>query len=284
MKKWPTIYSLANADIKEVLHVWQGLGYYNRARKLVEGAQQIETQYQGVFPENVEEIKKIAGIGEYTAGAIASIVFNQEEPAVDGNVFRVVTRLMEMTEDITKTETKRKVSVLCRGWMRSGIPSDFTQGMMELGALVCTFKNPQCSICPLQKECLALKNGTQDCYPIKKAAKKPLELTLKAYILLYKDKICVSYDEEDGLMKGFIRLPQFEEKINVAGKELDNGKIKHVFSHRIWNIEWRLIQCNQEVKLKFCKWQKKKDTPLLSFVTAHRKILKKLDILSESPK
>ncbi|MEF9967991.1 MAG: A/G-specific adenine glycosylase, partial [Longicatena sp.] len=106
MTKWPTIESLANADINDVLHLWQGLGYYNRARKLHEGAITIKERFNGIFPNNLDDILSINGIGEYTAGAILSVCFNKEQPAVDGNVFRVVTRVKAWDDDITKQATR----------------------------------------------------------------------------------------------------------------------------------------------------------------------------------
>ncbi len=283
MKRWPTIQSLANADLQEVLHIWQGLGYYNRARKLVEGAQMIQEKFNGVFPKNVEEIRMIAGIGDYTAGAIASIAFGLEEPAVDGNVFRVVSRLFMMEDDITKIATRKKVTAICKKWMEGSNPSDLTQGIMELGAMVCTFKNPKCDGCPIQKDCQSLKHGKQLDYPVKKKSKAPIELALNVYILIYKDKICISKDDQDGLMKDFLRLPQFNETIQVNGEVLQSGQSKHVFSHRIWMMNWTLIECEKQIELVHCEWKKKEEVNLKSIVTAHRKILKKLNILSEHP-
>ncbi len=282
MKKWPTIQSLAQADLQEVLHVWQGLGYYNRARKLVEGAVQIMEKYQGVFPEKFEDIQSIAGIGDYTAGAIASIAFNQGTPAVDGNVFRVVTRLTMMKDDITKVSTRKKVVELCKEWMKESCPSDLTQGIMELGAIVCTPKAPQCELCPIQKHCQSFKLGKQLEFPLKKKKQPPKEINYRMYILTYKDWICISYDDQDGLMKGYIRCPQFTKEYDLKGKIIDQGSVKHVFSHRIWNIDWKWIECKKKEDLPFCTWKKIQEVQLVSFVTAHRKIIKKLNIVDES--
>ncbi len=279
MEKWPTIQDLAVAKIEDVLHVWQGLGYYNRARKLVEGAKQIETEFQGVFPKQVEDIRSLAGIGDYTAGAIASIAFNLEEPAVDGNVFRVVTRFLMIEDDITKVATRRKITALCKTWMRDSEPSVFTQGMMELGATVCTFKSPTCSLCPLSEYCQAYAYNRMEDFPKRTKMKAPQEKEMYMYVLLYEDEICISFDDSDGLMKDFIRMPQQETRLDIKGEKKSEGKSKHIFSHRIWNIEWVEIHCEKRIQLENCQWIKKSELNPKSVITAHRKILNKLNII-----
>lgn len=135
MKEYPTIEDLSNAPIEKVLKSWEGLGYYNRARKLHEGANQVMKDYGGELPCNVQELEKIAGIGPYTAGAIASIAFNLKAVAVDGNVMRVVSRLYELEDDISKPKTVKKVREIVAKWMENTSPRIFTQSLMELGEL-----------------------------------------------------------------------------------------------------------------------------------------------------
>ncbi|MEG0176431.1 A/G-specific adenine glycosylase [Anaerorhabdus sp.] len=271
MTKWPTIESLANADINDVLHLWQGLGYYNRARKLHEGAITIKERFNGIFPNNLDDILSINGIGEYTAGAILSVCFNKEQPAVDGNVFRVVTRVKAWDDDITKQATRKKVTMLCAKWMKDSQPSKFTQGLMEIGAMVCTPKNPSCLLCPLVDDCKAHKLGEEEKYPVKTKAKAPQELEVYTYVLINNDEICISQDDSDGLMKDLYRLPQFSSALNIETTKLK--KRKHVFSHRIWQMNCFYKELDNKIQLDHCKWIKINDLKQYPLVTAHKKLL-----------
>lgn len=273
MNKWPTIEDLAHANIDDILHVWQGLGYYNRARKLFQGAKEIVENFNGKIPEDALLIKNISGIGDYTAGAICSIAFNLPIPAVDGNVFRVVTRYLALNDDITKIATRKKVTDICETWIEKSNPSDFTQGLMEIGAVVCTPKKPSCMLCPLMEGCLSYQNGTQENYPVKTKSKAPKEKTVYTTVLKYKDYICICNDDSDGLMEGYWRLPQYEEELNYEGTLIKNEKRKHVFSHLIWHMNVKMIEVSSKIKIKQGKWIKIKDIDDYAMVTAHRKIV-----------
>lgn len=273
MNKWPTIEALANADLEEILHEWQGLGYYNRARKLLQGAIEVENNFNGEIPRDLELIKRISGIGEYTAGAICSIAFNLPTPAVDGNVFRVVMRYFALDADITKTATRKMVTDICQSWIDKAHPSDFTQGLMEIGAMVCTPKKPTCLLCPLMDMCEAYKKGTQELYPVKKKAKAPKEKYLYTKVIQYKDLVFLCRDSSDGLMEGYWRLPQFERDKEVKGKIVHVEKRKHVFSHLIWFMDVVMIEATSKKKVVDGKWVKISDLGKYPMVTAHRKIL-----------
>ncbi|MEA4873929.1 A/G-specific adenine glycosylase [Anaerorhabdus sp.] len=279
MNKWPTIEKLAQADLQEVLKVWQGLGYYNRARKLHQGAITVMENYGGIIPNDPDEIQRIEGIGDYTAGAILSIAFGEEVPAVDGNVFRVITRYFALADDITKISTRRKVTEICKTWMKDSNPSHFTQGLMEIGAMVCTPKKPMCSLCPLQDECMAHELGVEENYPVKSKMKAPRELEVYTYVFVCKDEICLSSDDSDGLMRDYYRLPQFDSRYNIQGEELK--KRKHVFSHLIWHMNCFLVFMNKKIELDKCAWVKMKDVHDYPMVTAHKKLLKDLSKLPE---
>ena len=270
MNKWPSVQSLANASIEDVLHVWQGLGYYNRARKLHEGAKMIVSDYSGKLPQTKEELLKIPGIGPYTAGAILSICFNQKEPAVDGNVLRVMARYDCIELDVMKSKTHQLIAERVASLMEE--PSVFTQALMELGATVCTPKKPLCLLCPLQFDCQSFKTQTQEKYPIKKPKKKPVEIQLNCYLVVYDQKILLSSDDSDGLMKGLFRLPQSEKELIESAKMLGNAQ--HVFSHRIWKMNVYLIE--DDIELENCFWWPLNQLNEVSIVTAHRKILKKV--------
>lgn len=278
MAKWPTIEALAKADVQDVLKAWQGLGYYNRARKLHQGAITITEKYNGIMPSTYDELNRIEGIGDYTAGAILSIAFDQEVPAIDGNVFRVTTRYFAMRDDVTKLATRKRVKEICQEWMSGSNPSHFTQGIMELGAMVCTPKNPKCETCPISDKCGAFAQGEMEKYPVKSPKKAPKELELYTYVFVYKDEICLSSDDRDGLMKDYLRLPQFDRQLDYHGEELK--KRKHVFSHRVWHMNCFLVFVNQKMELEYCRWVKMSEVYKLPLVTAHKKLL---DELSTTP-
>lgn len=269
IRKWPDVKSLAQAQIDEVLHLWQGLGYYNRARKLHQGAQMICEQYQGIMPMTKEELLSIPGIGAYTAGAIMSICYNQKVPAVDGNVLRVMSRHDLIEEDISSTRTQQMVAEVVLERMEE--PRVFTQALMELGAMICTPKNPSCELCPLKDSCRAYSLNVQSEYPHKKPKKKPIELNLHTYLVVHHGCVLMSTDDSDGLMSGLLRLPQFIHPLDV--KEEPLGDALHVFSHRVWKMTLHHVQ--EEVELDGCFWWPISRLDELSICTAHRKILKK---------
>lgn len=271
MKEYPTIQALAEAPIDRVLKSWEGLGYYNRARKLHEGAKKVVTQYQGELPHDLELLRDIPGIGNYTAGAIASIAFEMRAPAVDGNVLRVISRLFLMEDDISSQKTHKKVYELVYELMGDSNPSDFTQGLMELGAMICTPMAWKCEQCPLNEKCQAYKTGRQAELPVKKAKKAPDEVNLITLVIPKENQLLLCRDWQDGLMKGFMRLPQFSE-LNVENMKHIMKK-KHVFSHRIWHMDVYLgnpKQIELQSGWEYIDLDKLDD---VSIVTAHRKII-----------
>lgn len=274
MERWPSIEALASAEIGEILSVWQGLGYYNRARKLHEGAKKVVLEYGGRLPADVKELEKIPGIGFYTAGAIASIAYGIRAPAVDGNVLRVTARINQIGDDISKKSTVDRVYQIVYDWMGNSDPSYFTQGLMEIGALVCTPKNPGCLLCPLKEYCQSAAEGTQSNYPYKKASKRPQELTLYTYYITNScNQLLISCDWSDGLMEGLFRLPQFETIPPALQKAEFVGKRKHVFSHRIWNMNCYVFQ-SDTINLEKTFWVSRDELSSLALVTAHRKWIK----------
>ncbi len=165
MKAFPDLPSLAAAQEEDVLKIWQGLGYYSRARRLQQGAAYVVGELGGKMPESPEELQRIPGIGPYSAGAIASIAFEQPVPAVDGNVIRVLTRLFALPGDPNQTGLKKELWSLAGQLVDPKQPGAFNQSVMELGALVCTPRKPSCIACPWRKNCLAYAQGTVDQFP-----------------------------------------------------------------------------------------------------------------------
>lgn len=276
MRDYPTIEALSKAPIEKVLKSWEGLGYYNRARKLHEGAGQVMDEYGGELPKNVEELEKISGIGPYTAGAIASIAFGLYAPAVDGNVLRVISRLLEIDDDISKQATIRKIKAIVGEMMQKSNPADFTQGLMELGALVCMPAVILCKDCPLNKKCRSYAHGTQMNYPVKSKAKKAPEFTYQTLLIIRNHRILLSRDDRDGLMKDFYRLPQYE-KIDVKGY-IFVKQYKHVYSHKVWIMnlyEWRGGILPDD---KYVVWKDLDEIKEIPVIGAHLKILKSLNV------
>jgi A/G-specific adenine glycosylase len=161
MARFPTVQALAAASLDEVLKLWQGLGYYSRARHLHAAAQTVVNEYGGRLPHTVAELMQLKGIGRYTAGAVASIAFDQPAPVLDGNVIRVLSRLTDLSDDVTLAATKQRLWQLAAELVPHDRPGDFNQALMELGQQVCLPTNPHCLLCPLSRHCLARQRGTQ---------------------------------------------------------------------------------------------------------------------------
>lgn len=211
MEKFPTIKDLAQADEDELLKTWEGLGYYSRARNLQKAAQQIMTDFNGSFPQNVTNISSLKGIGPYTTGAIASISFELPEPAIDGNVMRVVSRLFCLTEDISKPSSRKIFDEKMRQIISHQAPGDFNQAMMDLGSAICTPKQPKCELCPIQKYCLAYEKEFQEEFPVKSKKVKPKDIYLVAGIIENKNgEYLLAQRPENGLIANMWSFPLIE--------------------------------------------------------------------------
>jgi A/G-specific adenine glycosylase len=171
-RRFPNVKSLANADEVEVLRLWQGLGYYSRARNMHAAAKDIMSRFNGQFPTRYPDILSLKGIGEYTAAAISSIAFNEPHAAVDGNVLRVIARLFELEEPVQSTKGKRIIKELAKELLPKRRPGAFNQALMDLGALICVPRQPKCDDCPLADSCMALAGGRTDELPSSMKKKK----------------------------------------------------------------------------------------------------------------
>lgn len=248
----PTVKDLANAPEDQVYKLWEGLGYYSRAKNLMSCAKEISEQHNGQFPNTYEEIISLPGIGPYTAGAVLSIAFNLPYPAVDGNVMRVISRIFRITEDISLPKTRH----LFEEKVMDILPEDrrhFNQALMELGATVCTPKNPKCDICPVKKLCQANLNKIWHELPVKiKRTKKTLKKIGVAYIT-YNNKIFILKKTDKGLLNGLWGFPyvEYSDQQNPIsliaqmtykeyGLIIDHlntvKKAKHIFTHIVWDI------------------------------------------------
>ncbi len=168
LSAFPTVQALAAAPLDAVLKMWEGLGYYSRARNLHQAAQQVSQNHDGRFPQSVDDLLLLPGIGRYTAGAISSIAFGQAAPLLDGNVIRVFARLSDLDADVTQPAVKESLWKLAEEWLYRERPGDYNQSLMELGRVVCKPRNPICAECPISQHCKAFANGTQSLRPVKK--------------------------------------------------------------------------------------------------------------------
>lgn len=257
VKQYPTIDHLAIAEEERVLKLWEGLGYYSRAKNLHRGVKEVKEVYRGEVPNDKDTLLKIPGIGDYTAGAILSIAFQQGEPAIDGNVLRVITRIFRIFEDISKVSTKRKVTDIVKELIPDNDPSAFNQGLMELGALICTPKSPKCESCPILSSCESKKNEEQLYLPIKKKKKSIPNVYRISLIMADHQHILLKKRPKEGLLADLWELPsiELEQKLSSPltkeewqwrvhdqiGKELRLGEkwgsLEHTFSHKKWLIE-----------------------------------------------
>ncbi|MDN3669248.1 A/G-specific adenine glycosylase [Echinicola jeungdonensis] len=179
LKEYPSVQDLAQAPMDEVMRLWQGLGYYSRARNLHQCAKEVTENFEGYFPDNYKDLLQLKGVGSYTAAAIASFAFKERVAVLDGNVFRVLSRYFGLGTDISSTQGKKEFEKLANQIIPENEPDQYNQAIMEFGALQCSPKNPDCSICPLQKGCFAHKHHLIDQLPYK--AKK-IKVTTRAFL------------------------------------------------------------------------------------------------------
>jgi len=276
MEWFPTIKDLAEAPDDRLLKAWEGLGYYSRARNLKVAAQQIMTDFDGQMPETIDEIRQLKGIGPYTAGAIGSIAFQIPEPAIDGNVMRVVSRLFEISDDIAKPSSRKVFEAAMYKIIDQHRPGDFNQAMMDLGSSICTPTSPKCEECPIQSYCLSYKNNTMTNYPIKTKKLKPKDIYyiggiienkqqefllqqrntkgLLANMWLFpieevskerfeflkktgvKEEKQLSLDFEESLLVAEENPEIFDQYTHVVWQKRILGEVTHIFSHLKWHI------------------------------------------------
>ncbi len=208
--RFPTLYALAEADGDEVDKFWEGLGYYSRARRLHSAVREVCERYGGAVPSSYDDFRSLPGVGEYTAGAVLSIAYNQRLPAVDGNVLRVIARLFAIPDDIMSQTTRKSVVGIVSGLLPADRPSEFNQALMELGALVCVPKTPRCAECPVAHSCAARKRGWQTSLPVRVRKRAPEEVYLTTVLVQAADgSILVRRRPATGLLAGLWELPNW---------------------------------------------------------------------------
>lgn len=237
LDNFPTVKALAEADEDRVLKVWQGLGYYSRARNMHAAAREIMAEHQGRFPNEYDKILSLKGIGRYTAAAIASIAFGLPYPAVDGNVIRIVSRIFGVCEDVTQPAVVKLITEICETQIDRRQPGLFNQAAMDFGATHCTPRNPLCSECPFKSECYALRNNLVDILPIKKK-KAELKHRYFHYTMYFSDNQTI-IEKRTGMdiWRNMYQFPLVETDVESA-LEKPFFATREVLSHQVIHAEF----------------------------------------------
>ncbi|MCS4488270.1 A/G-specific adenine glycosylase [Streptococcus sciuri] len=303
---FPTISDLAVANEEKLLKAWEGLGYYSRVRNMQTAAQQIMTDFDGCFPDTYEDIAKLKGIGPYTAGAIASIAFDLVEPAVDGNVMRVIARLFEVNYDIGNPKNRKIFQAITETLIDPKRPGDFNQALMDLGADIESAKNPRPEESPVRFFSAAYLHGTMKKYPIKEPKKKPKPIQIQAFVITNnKGEYLLEKNESNRLLAGFWSFPLLETQIvaqQLSLFEIENKEsstlsqktlfekdyhlqpnwleqkfplITHTFSHRRWLMEiiTGTVTNDKLADNKTLVWVPQKDLKNYPLATPQKKLM-----------
>ncbi|PLT31921.1 A/G-specific adenine glycosylase [Peribacillus deserti] len=302
MEWFPTLEELAEADEEKVLKAWEGLGYYSRVRNLQSAVREVAAEYNGVVPDTLEAISKLKGVGPYTAGAILSIAYGKPEPAVDGNVMRVLSRILLIEEDIAKPRTRKTFEEAVRRLIDETHTSSFNQALMELGAMICTPGTPACLLCPVREHCEAFAEGVQSRLPVKNQQKKTRDVPIAAAVISNsRNEILIRKRPSKGLLANLWEFPNYEVHASVATKRESFRQqfqeqlqvipqlgehlisIDHTFSHLVWKMEVFLGKA-EEVSENIMnshqmKWVAESEVEGYAFPVSHQKIWKAYQLL-----
>jgi len=262
MDRFPTVQALANSSEEDILKAWEGLGYYSRARNIYKTAKIIITEFNGVFPNNCQDLERLPGIGKYTSRAIASIAFGKDEATLDGNIRRVFTRVFNIDEPIRSTACEKELWEIAKDNLPHGKAGDYNQALMELGALLCIPPKPKCDICPLANLCLANQLSLQQERPVKKVRKEIPHFDVVAAVILNLDgQVLLSKRPPQGLLGGMWEFPggkieigedprsalsrELHEELGVIANVGDYiGTFKHAYTH--FRVTLRAYYCRIE--------------------------------------
>jgi A/G-specific adenine glycosylase len=237
---FPTIFDLAKADESEVLKLWQGLGYYSRARNLHAAANYIVDTLNGEFPDNYKDLLKLKGVGDYTASAIASICFDEATAVVDGNVYRVLSRYFGIDTPINTTKGAKEFKALAQELIDKEQPAEFNQAIMEFGATQCKPKNPDCNVCPFQESCMAFNENRIETLPVKIKMAKAKTKHFNYLVFVSEDgKTVLEKREGKGIWQNLYQFPLIETKHSVDATEFENQIGKHK-ALKNTNYQWSL--------------------------------------------
>ena len=279
MAVFPSIKSLAESSIDEVIKLWEGLGYYSRARNLHKAAQYVMEHHGGELPDTKEELIRIVGLGPYTVGAILSFAFHKRAPAVDGNVIRVLSRYMGLEEDVSLGSVKAKIWEYAEKILPQEDPWVVTEALIEIGSTVC-MRTPKCFLCPLQSGCVGLSKGNADLLPIKGKKQKIETLHRQVAVIIFQDYVLLRKGQEKEVMRDLYEFPYFEmgaeisAVLGIALKFQETlSQVKHSFTRfraTLYPSVWEVV--TKEALLGF-EWKRIAEVSSLPFSSGHRKIL-----------
>jgi len=232
LDNFPNVKTLAEADEEKVLKVWQGLGYYSRARNMHAAARKIMAEHHGIFPQTYDKIRSLKGIGNYTAAAIASIAFHLPYPAVDGNVIRIVSRIFGICDDVTQPTVLKRITAICETEIDPAQPGVFNQAAMDFGAMQCVPRNPKCDGCPFQSNCYAFKNNLTDTLPIKKKKGESKHRFFHFTIYLSDNQTIIEKRTSSDIWKNMYQFP-LTETDSEKWPEKPVFVTREVLSHQI---------------------------------------------------
>jgi A/G-specific adenine glycosylase len=288
MRLFPDVRALAGASEREVLNAWEGLGYYSRARNLHKAAKIVMEQHNGQIPRDLDELRKLPGIGRYTVGAIASIAFNMDVSALDGNIKRVYARLFDISEPVDSPAGEKILWKLADENVPTGQAGDYNQALMDLGATICVPKNPRCLICPVMELCKARQNGTQQQRPVTKPKKDVPHYVHAAGVIIRRGKVLLAQRPSKGLLGGMWEFPNgrvngdpaqelakalktgYNLRLRVKrGGNVQNkkvlGVVQHAYTHfkvTVHAFHCELISMPQTTNLKWVSLKDLEDYPM----------------------
>jgi len=277
LRSFPTVRALARAKSDRVLKLWEGLGYYSRARNLHRAAQSVVRDHGGKLPRTAEGLRQLPGIGRYTAGAIASIAFGEHQPLVDGNVARVFARIFAITTNVKTPQTLETLWQLAEELVPHRNPGDFNQALMELGALVCTPANPQCEICPMRRVCVALADGLVNQLPNRGRPQTTERAVVSAALVRQNGSLLMQRRPERGLLAGMWELPTLGRRRFRKGKSL--LELRHAITNRRITLRVFECRCGSALQGKLpaeLRWVSVARMTRLSLPAAHRRAIEQI--------
>jgi len=298
LEAFPTVQDLANADQHKVLKLWEGLGYYSRARNMHQAAIEVQQERNGIIPDSYDELLKLKGIGPYTAAAISSIAFQEQRAVVDGNVIRVMSRFYGIEDDVRRTAVKNQIQQLTDEIIPREQPGEFNQGVMELGALVCTPRNPLCDSCPLSTACTAYNSARTETIPYKSKKKKIPHHQIGVGMVTDTDgRLLIALRPDDAMLGGLWEFPggkkkhgesltdtvqrELQEELGVTVQVNDKFmKLKHAYSHFKITLHayWCVITSGtpEPISSNALKWVTLDEISEFPFPKANKVLIEKL--------
>lgn len=280
LARYPTVQDLASAPEEELLKAWEGLGYYSRARSLQKAAKEIVARYGGQLPADLEKLRALPGIGDYTAGAIASIAFGIPAAAVDGNVERVLCRWDAIKDEVGTPTVRRQIAARAQALVPPDRPGAFANAMMEMGATMCTPKNPKCLLCPVREGCMGFAQGIAQELP-RKAKKKAQRVENRAVLLVFCDNRVLIVKRQEKLLGGLFVFPDVLEESDPArlcqalealgirsAYDEKLGHARHVFTHLIWEMDVHAVVADEMTQVPGGQWVSRQELAALPLPTA----------------